>query len=84
LTIIAMVFDSYAEALEYSEQASAVAVTPFDRIMARVGKGMALVLLRQTEEGANLLDEERRRCVADGYLYVLAATDGIIGVCRVF
>jgi hypothetical protein len=83
LTIIAMVFDSYAEALDYSEQALAVAVTPIDRGIARVGKGNALVLLRQTEEGAKILDEERRRCVADGDLYVLAATDGIIGVCKV-
>ena len=83
LTIIAMVFDSYAEALDYSEQALAVAVTPIDRNIARVGKGVALVLLRQTEEGAKILDEERRRCVVDGDLYVFAATDGVIGVCKV-
>jgi class 3 adenylate cyclase len=83
LTIIAMVFDSYMEALEHSEHALAVALTPFDRSTARIGMGCALVLLRQTEEGAKLLDEERRRDIADGGLYALAATDGIIGVCRV-
>ncbi len=83
LTIIAMVFDSYTEALDYSEQALAVAVTPFDRNTARIGRAIALVLLRQTEEGAKILDEERRRCVADGDLYILTATDGILGVCRV-
>jgi len=83
LTIVAMVFDSYAEALDYSEQALAVAVAPIDRGIAHVGKGNALVLLRQTEEGAKILDEERRRCIEDGDLYVLAATDGVIGVCKV-
>src|SRR5215831_7024840 len=78
-----MVCDSYAEALEYSEQALAVAVTPFDRNVARIGKGCALVLLRQTEEGARILDEERRRDIADGGLNALIASDAIIGVCRV-
>jgi hypothetical protein len=83
LTIIAMVFDSYAEALDYSEHGLAVAVTPFDRHTALVGKGCSLVLLRQIEEGAKILDEQRRRCVADGDLYILTATDGVMGVCRV-
>jgi class 3 adenylate cyclase len=83
LTIIAMVFDSYAEALDYSEQGLAVALTPFDRNTARIGKGIALVLLRRTGEGAKILDEERRRCVADGDLYILTASDGIMGVCKV-
>ena len=78
-----MVFDSYAEALDYSEQGLAVAVTPFDRNTALVGKGCSLVLLRQIEEGAKILDEERRRCVTDGDLYILTATDGVMGVCRV-
>jgi hypothetical protein len=84
LTYIAMVFDSYGEALEYSEQASAVVVTPFDRNAARIGKGCNLVLLRQTEEGGRILDEERRRDIADGGLYALIASDAIVGVCRVF
>ena len=53
LTLIAMVSDSYAEALEYSEQALAVVVTPLDKHMATQGKGTALVLLRRTEEGLN-------------------------------
>ena len=83
LTIIAMVFDSYAEALDYSEQGLAVAVTPFDRNTALVGKGCSLVLLRQIEEGAKILDEQRRRCLTDGDLYILTATDGVMGVCRV-
>ena len=84
LTWIAMLFDSFAEALEYSEQALAVAVTPFDRYGAINGKGIALVLLRQTEEGANLLDELHRRCVADGDLYSLAGCEPAIAVCNVF
>ena len=69
LTWIALVSDSYAEALEYSEQSLAVAVTPFDRDVATDGKGCALVLLRRTEEGAKLIEEQRRRCVANGDFY---------------
>jgi hypothetical protein len=84
LTWIALVSDSFAEALEYSEQSLAVAVTPFDLGLATNGKGCGLVLLRQAEEGAKLLEEHRRRCVADGYLYGLAGIDGIIAVSKVF
>ena len=83
MTWIALVADSYAEALEYSEQSLGVAVTHFDRNTAVIGKGCALVLLRRTEEGAQLLERDRRRCVADGDVYRLAGSDGIIGVCKV-
>jgi hypothetical protein len=59
LTWIAYFADSYVEALEYSEQSSAVAITPFDRYVPIVAKGRALVLLRRTEEGAMVLKEAR-------------------------
>jgi hypothetical protein len=83
LTWIALVSDSYAEALEYSEQTLAVAVTPLDRAGAIGGKAGALVLLRRTEEGATLLKEYRSGCVADGYLYLLVGSDPMFGVCKV-
>ena len=83
LTWIALMSDSYAEALEYSEQSLAVAVTPLDRYTALNGKGCALVLLRQTEAGAKLLEEVRRRCLVEGDLYHTVGNDGIIGVCKV-
>ena len=72
-------FDSYAEALEYSEQALSVAVTPWDREAATLLKGCALVLLRQTEEGAKLLEGQRSRAVTYGYLHTLIASDPFIG-----
>ena len=83
LTWIALLSDSYAEALEYSEQSLAVAVTPLDRTIATSCKGCALVLLRRTEEGAKILEEYRRRCVADGVFIGLAGSDAILGVCKV-
>jgi tetratricopeptide (TPR) repeat protein len=83
LTWIALVSDSYTEALGYSEQALTVAVTPLDRETGINGKGCALVLLRRTEEGLKLLEGFRRRCVADGDLYSLNSSDGIIGVSKV-
>jgi hypothetical protein len=83
MTWIALVADSYAEALEYSEQSLGVAVTHFDRSTAVIGKGCALVLLRRTEDGTQLLEGDRRRCIADGDIYRLAGSDGMIGVCKV-
>jgi tetratricopeptide (TPR) repeat protein len=83
LTWIALACGSYNEALEYAEQSLAVAITPWDRIIASDGKGSALILLQQTKEGAQLLEEDCRRCVADGDLYSLAGNEGTLGVCRV-
>ena len=83
LAFIALISDSYTEALEYSEQSLALAITPIDRINAGASKGCALVLLRRTEEGAALLEENRGRCIANGCLNLLTASDGILGVCQV-
>jgi hypothetical protein len=83
LTAIYLVSDSYSEALKHSEQSLAVALTPMDRNGATICKGLALVLLRRTDEGKALLEEQRRRAIADGVLYYLAGSDGIVGVCKV-
>ena len=81
---VALVSDSYAEALEYSEQVLPVAVTPWDRESGTLLKGCALVPLRQTEEGAKLIEGQRSRAVTYGYLHTLHFSDAIIGVCKVF
>ena len=47
-------------------------------------KGCALVLLRQTEEGAKLLEGQRSRAVTYGYLHTLIASDPFIGLCKIF
>jgi hypothetical protein len=83
LTWIAFFQDSYSEALEYSEQALTVAITPQDHTNAVLAKGCALVLLGQTEVGALILDEVRRRCVSDGDLYRLNSNDASTAVCKV-
>jgi class 3 adenylate cyclase/tetratricopeptide (TPR) repeat protein len=83
LTWIALLADSYAEALDYSEQSLGVAVTPLDYAVASGAKGCALVLLRRTKEGAVLLEDVYRRCVDDGYSYMFTGMDPIVGVCRV-
>jgi hypothetical protein len=83
LTWIALLSDSYVEALECSEQSSAVVITPLDRYNAIGAKGCALVMLRRTGEGAPLLEEVRSRCMADGYLYLISGLDAILCVCRV-
>ena len=71
LTLISLVSAAFAEALEYSERALAAAVTPFDRAMAVTAKGNALAGLRRADEGAKLLEEHTRRCVANGDLHQL-------------
>lgn len=83
LTWIALMSDSYAEALDYSEQSLEAVVTEWDRKVAVNSKGCALVLLRRTEEGAKLLEDDRRRSVDEGDLYQLVGSDGVVGVCKV-
>ena len=62
LAWIAFLHRFLPEALEYSEQALAVAITP---LIARccLAKGCAFVLLQRTEEGDKFLYEVRRRCI---------------------
>jgi hypothetical protein len=83
LSLIAMVSDSYAEALEYSEQSLAVAITPLDRHMATQGKGTALVLLRHADAGVRWLEEYQRQCISNGELYGVCTSDGPIAVGKV-
>ena len=83
LTWIDIIQESYSEALEGSEQALTVAITPQDRTNAVLAKGCALVLLGQTEAGAPILHEVRRRCVSDGDLYRLNGNDAATAVCKV-
>jgi class 3 adenylate cyclase len=71
LSYIALLSDSYADALEYSEQSLAVAITPADRAIALAVKAGATVLLGRIEDGATALEECRRRFVSDGYLFFL-------------
>ena len=80
---IAIVSDSYTEALEYSEQAFAVVVTQYDRLAALAGRAIALVMLRRTEEASPQLQELRRRCLANGFHYPLIGGDPASGVCKV-
>jgi class 3 adenylate cyclase/tetratricopeptide (TPR) repeat protein len=83
LAWIATSTESYAEALEYCERCLTVAVIPQDKSIAIASKGVALVLLRKTEDGAKLLEEGRRQCMADGYNLNLMGTDHVVGVCKI-
>jgi hypothetical protein len=83
LAYIALTSESYAEALEYSEQALTVAITPMDRRNNSLVKGCALVLLRRIDEGEKLLDEVLRHFFADGSLLHFVISDPIIGVGKI-
>jgi hypothetical protein len=84
LNFIAMISESYAEALDYSEQTLAVAITPNERHEALFHKSNVLILLRRTEEGAVMLEEFRRLCATIGNLLELGASDGTKGICSIF
>jgi tetratricopeptide (TPR) repeat protein len=81
LAWIALLSNSYAEALEYCERCLTVAITPFDKAAAIRGKGTALVLLGKTEDGAKLIEETRRQDIADGYNWGQSDTE--LGVCKI-
>ena len=78
---VAIACDSFADALEYSDQSLSVAVTGWDRVAASIAKGMALALLRRTEEAEKLLQEQGHRIGLDGDFYCLAAVEPMLGVC---
>jgi tetratricopeptide (TPR) repeat protein len=83
LSHIAVVSGSYAEGLEYSEQSLNVAITPIDKIYASLAKASALLTLGRIEEGARMLEEFRRRCDANGDVFVLDNTGVALGVCKI-
>ena len=80
---IAIVSDSYAEALAYSEQAFAVVITPYDRLAALAGRAIALVMLRRTDEASPQLQKLQRCCDARGFDYPSIGNDPASGVCKI-
>ena len=80
---IAIVSDSYAEALAYSEQAFAVVITPYDRLAALAGRAIALVMLRRTDEASPQLQKLQRCCHAIGFHYPSIGSDPASGVCKI-
>ena len=84
LTWIALGSDSYAEALSYSEQSFATAVTPLDRIIAMGAMGNALVTLRRLEEAIPILDQQRRCCIDNGFLYNVLGSDPFVALSKIF
>jgi hypothetical protein len=83
LSWVALISDSYGEALEYSDQSISVAVTVWDRVAAACAKICALTFLRRIEEAAKLSEEQRRRITVDGDFYSLTPIEPMEGLCKV-
>jgi tetratricopeptide (TPR) repeat protein len=83
LAAVAILSESYTEALACSEKALGAAVTPYDRLAALASKATALVMLRRIEEALSLFEEHRRLCLSGGFLASLTVTDPFIGICKV-
>ena len=75
LAFMALVLDNYAEAIQYSNEAIAVAVAPIDRETGVNMKGCALVFLQRFAEGVPLVEEFQKRCSADGDLYSMTSSN---------
>jgi hypothetical protein len=83
LTVGALLSDSNAEALEHSEQSLAIAVAAVDRAAATCCKGCALVLLRNAEDGAKVLEEGHRLTSSNGIVLLSTTLNAFVGLCRV-
>src|SRR5262249_44408212 len=83
LAAVAILSESYTEALACSEKALGTVVTPYDRLAALASKATALVMLRRIEEALPLLEEHRRLCLTGGFLSSLTLTDPFIGICKI-
>ena len=83
LSWIALISDCHAEALEFSEQSLAVAVTPWDRTVATLAKACALMLLRKPEQAMKLLQTQQLRITADGDFYSSIPIDLMFGVHKI-
>jgi class 3 adenylate cyclase len=72
---IAIMSDDYQEALHYGDECTKLALTQLDRLIGQGIKGVALILLRNVDEGATILDDQRAQCVARNWLYQLTGSD---------
>jgi hypothetical protein len=53
------------------------------RLLPLTTRRAPLVLLQQTEEGAALLEQCRRRFFADGFIYCMHSSGAIVGLCKI-
>ena len=84
LTWIALGSDSYGEALSYSQQSFATAITPLDRSIAMGAMGNALVMLRRLDEAMPTLNHQRRCCIDNGFFYNVAGSDPFVALSKIF
>ena len=80
--LIALASDDYSAALKFAETSIAIARTPIDRANALTAKYNALVLLRRPEAFLKLRDW-MQQCAANGWGYMLVASEGLYGVALV-
>jgi class 3 adenylate cyclase len=83
LAWIALISESPVEALDYSERALNFVITPLERNGVINAKGCALVLLRRVDEGAEILESLRERCIPNGDRYSLLACDALLSIAKI-
>ena len=79
---VALGSDDYAAALNFAETSISIALTPYDRELAKTGKIAALVLLRR-QEAFRMLRDYMDQCTVNGWHLALTGYDGIWGVALV-
>jgi hypothetical protein len=78
-----LVDERYDDLHETAVASLTSAVTPTDRALAELLRGMALVFRGQIDEGVAQLWSVRTRCIKAGWTYITSASDVPLGVARV-
>ena len=75
-----IVDEQFADALAHGEEGEKVAVLPLDRLVSTQVKGIALIGLRQVDDGSRILTELREQFTKNDWRYNFYGTDLILGV----
>jgi hypothetical protein len=72
--------EQFADALANGEEGEKVAVLPLDRLVSTQVKGIALIGLRQVDDGSRILTELREQFTKNDWRYNCSGTNLILGL----
>jgi tetratricopeptide (TPR) repeat protein len=75
--------ERYDDALLHSNESIELALTPFDRELGLLTKGMAEIISGNVGEGAALLRDLRQRSLANDFSYFRLGCDPVLGIAMV-
>jgi hypothetical protein len=72
--------ENFVDALAHGEEGEKVAVLPLDRLVSTQVKGIALIGLRQVDDGSRILTELREQFTKNDWRYNCSGTNLILGL----